>query len=225
MARVFGMAGIGVAMVGDWGKAKATLGVVSNHFAVQKILEGAMKQEAMRARRLLVEGMRSGAPGGKRFAPHAPSTTITRKYKRRRGSKGNKPLISSGSMVRAINTRHVAGQGSFVGILRSARSRSGKSLVNLMQVHENGKVIAIRVTPAMRAYLMAMFRQAGVEGGGSGGLARGIIIVRIPARPVFEPVWRKHFAGGKAAKRIQAHVQARLLGVGVGLLGAAGRKF
>lgn len=225
MPRMFGMSGIGVTMVGDWDKANATLGAMSNHFAVQKILDGAMMQEAMRARRLLVEGMRSGAPGGQRFAPHAASTTITRRYKRRRGAKGNKPLVSSGSMVRAITTRNVPGEGSFVGILRSARNRTGQGLVNLMMLHEKGKVIAIRVTPAMRRYLMAMFRQAGAEGGGAGGLVRGIIIVRIPARPVFEPVWRKHFAGTKAAKRIEAYVQANLLGVGAGLLGKAFRKF
>ena len=229
MARVRGGArGISVIKVGEWDKAFGILNGMSSHPLMQELLERAMHAEAQYAREKLVKGIRDGAPGGKKFKGHAASTMITRKFGGRRGAKGTgKPLISSGSLVRGINVRRVKGEGSFVGILRTQRGADGANLVNLMQLHEGGKTIAIKVTEQMRRFLMAMFRSGGIAGAGAGkgGIVRGVIIVRIPARPVFGPVFRAHFSKAKVKARVVAFVRGHMLGAAVAGFGRAAARF
>lgn len=216
--------GISVVQVGDWDKAFGILGGMSNHFAMQELLERAMFNEAQFARAMLVKGIQAGAPGGRKFKPHSPTTMLSRRFGGKRASRGaGKPMIQSGGLMRGINVRRVRGEGSFTGILRSQYGADGTNLVNLMALHERGKVIAIKVTDQMRAYLMAMFRQGGLAsaGAGKGGIVRGVIIVRIPARPVFAPVWQKYFRPAETKARVVAFVKANLLSFSLGLIGRA----
>lgn len=207
--------GFVVRRVGQWRQAALALTAGSSHTIVQGALDKAMYSEAQRARSLLVKGILSGAPGGKRFKPLSKTTLAVRKSKGGRGARSSKPLIKSGSLLRAITVKKQRGEGAFAGILRTARTSSG-NLANLMQIHEQGKTIAVKVTPAMHRFLMATFRDAGLAGGGSGGLARGVLIIRIPARPVFAPVWDKHFRGSASAKRVGLAIQPVLSGLGGG---------
>jgi len=207
-----------VRMVGKWRKALAMTSAMSNPVVVLGALDAAMLSEAHRARVLLVKGLHSGAPGGKRFAPLAKTTMMVRSARGGRGAKGSKPLNKTGALGRAITVKHQRGQGAFVGILRTARNATGKSLVNLMQLHEGGKTIAIKVTPQMLRFLMAMFRKKGNQSPGKGGGGRGIIIVRIPARPLFGPVWTAYFRPSDINKRVGVKLGA-LMGAGVAMGG------
>jgi hypothetical protein len=198
--------------VGQWRQAAVTLSRMTQH-RLQEALDIAMLEEAQRARELLVRGVQSSAPGGRRFAPLADSTLLVRRALGGRGAGATKPLVKTGGLLRAFTVRQRKGEGAFAGILRSARSRNGQNLVNLMEVHERGKTIAIKVTPAMRNFLMAMFRSAGTANpnAGGGGLVRGVIVVRIPARPVFQPVFERYFKPSDVQKRVNRRLAPLLL--------------
>jgi hypothetical protein len=73
-----------------------------------------------------------------------------------------------------------------VGVLRTARSRSGKSLVDIAALQEHGsQPIVMRLTPKARSFLHAAFRHAGLDEPSAGQPGIGIGIIQIPARPYF----------------------------------------
>jgi hypothetical protein len=118
-----------------------------------------------------------------------------------------------GDLRNAI-TAIVQGDEAFVGVPRKARGKDGKSLVDVAQVHEFGSdPIVIPMTSAMRRFLFAVLRKAGVEPreGSKGGAGKGVVVTRIPARPFLRPAF-KAFAQG-AQKRFLDRV-AGLLGIG-----------
>ena len=199
--------------VGDWDKAARILGAAPRR--IRLALDRAVLQEAQFFRKKVVEGFRTQSPAGKDFKPLAATTLAIRRFQ---GFKGTKALLRSGDLknsVKVVKRVTPLGAEAFIGVLRTARSKKGAPLVNIARVHEFGAgPIVIQVTPAMRKFLAAAFRQElGGFGGGRGGVARGIIIVRIPARPFIGPVADEFFSGPKAAARFQARVAANLSGM------------
>ena len=186
---------------GDWGKALALLTVAGA--VTRRAANKAMLQEAQFFRKKIVQGIRQQAPGGKKFKPLADTTLKTRKFQ---GFRGTKALVRKGDLRNSIT---VVERGSliFVGILKSATNKDGKSLVNIGAVHEFGsKPIVIPVTAKMAGFL------AGALGGAPP--AGGVIIVRIPARPFIAPVFRKFGTTAQVQARMSARLRILLLGKG-----------
>lgn len=203
---------IRIATTGDWGKAATILGTAPRRLRVA--MDRAVFQEAQFFRRKVVEGIREQAPGGRAFKPLRPTTLAIRRF---RGFTGTKALIVRGDLRNAYTVvRKVTplGAEAWIGVRRNARGRGGQNLANIAEIMEFGsRPIVIPVTPAMRKFLMAAFSKAGLSGGGTGGFRRGFIIMKIPARPVLQPVADKFFSGPAAAARFQARVAVNLGGI------------
>lgn len=177
------MAGFSIKLSGDWGRAQSIVDGMGAKF--KAAAEQAMMKEAHRLRGLMVKGIAGGAPGGKPFAPLSAMTIAIRKFK---GFGGSKPLIWTGALRGGITVQKV-GTGVFVGIRRNAKRKDGKSLVNIAELHEFGKTFQVRITNKMRRFLFAVMRSAGITPAGkSKGGTRGMLTIRIPARPFITPV-------------------------------------
>lgn len=146
-------------LYGDWGKAAKLADGLAGRF--QKAVDAAVMAEGQYLRGQIVKGIRSGAPGGKAFAPLSPITLAVRKM---RGMGGTKPLVVSGGLVGGIVAVRV-GRAVFIGLLRQAKSKAGKSLANVGAIHEFGASWSQTLTPKARRFLFAAIR--------NGGLSRG----------------------------------------------------
>ena len=195
---------------GPWKKTRELL--ITGPALITRAADRAVRQEAELLRKEIVKGLNSQAPGGNRFKPLSKTTLAVR---RSQGFRGRKALIRSGALRRSISAVHTR-QGSFVGVLRSARSADGKRLTDIAQVQEFGsRPIVIRVSDKMRKAIMAKLREGGlrVRGAaqqGPGKLSTGLLIVQIPARPFLRPVFEK-FAQG-ADKRMEKRMAGLLSG-------------
>jgi hypothetical protein len=182
--------------VGDWKKVSDVLS------AAPRKLEAAMRkatlQEGQFMRSKIVQGITRQAPGGKPFTPLADGTLITRRAK---GFHGTKALIVRADLRNSISVKeHGDGLsgGVFIGIQRSARSPSGKSMVDIAEIHEFGsKPLIIQMTPKMKRFLRMAYRKAMVPFRPGNGT--GIIVSRIPARPFLRPVFDE-FGSGTVAR-------------------------
>ena len=215
---------IQIGITGDWRRAGRILGTGPR--VIRLALDVAVQQEAQFFRRKVVEGFREQAPGGQRFKPLSETTLAIRRFT---GFQGTKILIVRGDLrnsIKVVVRRGPLGSEAFIGVLRSARSRDGKDLVNIARVHEFGSnTFLIEVTPAMRRFLAAAFTQElGGLSGGAGGLSRGVIVVKIPARPFLQPVIDAFFSGPVAAARFQTRVAVAMAGMfgGTGTPGGGG---
>lgn len=198
----------GISLSGDWAQAGKILrkGPMKMRVAIDR----AVMAEAQLFRKMVVEGFRTQSPGGKKFEPLKETTLAMRRFK---GFRGTKALNVRGDLrnsIKVVKDQTPNGVEAFVGVLKSARSKDGKSLINIAEVMEFGsRPILINVTPAMRRFLAMVFRKElpgfGTTGDG-GGLSRGIIIVKIPARPFIRPVADAAFKGPKAAARYKSRV-------------------
>lgn len=209
-----------ILQVGQWAIARRILAMAPTR--VKRALDMAVLQEAHFYRGKVVEGFRLQAPGGVAFRPLAPSTLAARRFK---GFRGTKALIVRGDLRNSITVQRMGPGTAFVGVLRSARAKNGKSLVNIAEVHEFGsRPIAIRVTPKMRRFLAAIAEKTvGERGRDSAGKftkgkrveyggGSGIIIVQIPARPYLQPVYDKYMRGLDVRMRFLARVGVLLNG-------------
>lgn len=143
---------------GAWVAARRILATAPKR--LRDAQDKAVMQEAQFFRTKIVEGLRSGSPGGQAFQPLAPTTLAIRRL---RGAKGTKPLIVHGDLRNSIAVVK-EGDGVFVGVLRSAKSSGGGALVNIAAVHEFGsRPIVLKITPKVRALLHAAFRKAGLD--------------------------------------------------------------
>lgn len=204
---------ITITKAGDWDVAARILATAPAK--IRFALDRAVLTEAQFFRTKVVEGFREQAPGGQPFKPLSPMTLAIRKF---RGFGGTKALIVRGDLRNSfvvVKRTTRLGAEAFVGVLRSARGRAGQKLVNIARIHEFGSgPIVIRVTPAMRRFLMAAIAKSGIgSGASSGALKRGVIVVRIPARPFLRPVAEKFFKGPEAASRFRGRVAENLGGM------------
>jgi hypothetical protein len=195
-----------VKKTGDWAAARRILSTASRR--IQDAQDKAVMQEAQFFRTKIVEGLRSGAPGGQSLQPLAPTTLAIRRL---RGAKGTKPLIVHGDLRNSIAVVKDGG-GVFVGVLQSAKSSSGGPLVNVAAVHEFGsRPIVLKITPRVRAFLHAAFRKAGLDPSGGDRPSTGVAVIRVPPRPFLRPVFETYGAPDVVAKRFVDRV-AKLLG-------------
>ena len=101
-------------------------------------------------------GIRSQAPGGKRFAPLAESTI--------RMKKSSKALINHGDLLRSVHHEQIErakhSVSYFVGVKRGSKGRDGQELANIAEYHEFGTdPYKIPITAKLRAFWMAMYRK------------------------------------------------------------------
>lgn len=191
---------------GAWDAARRLLSTAPKRF--KDAQDKAVMQEAQFFRTKIVEGLRSGAPGGQALQPLAPTTLAIRRL---RGAKGTKPLIVHGDLRNSIAVVK-EGDGVFVGVLRSAKSSGGASLANVAAIHEFGsRPIVLKITPKVRALLHAAFRKAGLDAPSGTRPSTGVAVIRIPPRPFLRPVFETYGAPDVVAKRFIERV-AKLLG-------------
>ena len=199
-------------MTGDWAMAKRIL--ASGPARLKGSIETTVRQEAELLRREIVQGITKQAPGGEAFKPLSPLTLAARKMK---GRGGTKALMVHGDLRNAISAI-VRGDAAFIGVPRKARGKDGKAVVDVARVHEFGSgPIVIPMTPAMRRFLFALLRRAGVKP--SGGSGRGVVVVRIPPRPFLRPAFRQFEKG--VQRRFLGRV-ASLMGLSAGASGEGG---
>jgi len=191
---------------GAWDAARRILGSAPKR--IREAENKAVLQEAQFFRTKIVEGLRTGAPGGEALQPLAPTTLAIRKLS---GGKGTKPLVHHGDLRNSIAVVK-EGDGVFIGVLRSAKSSGGGSLVNVAAIHEFGsRPIVVKITPKVRTFLHAAFRKAGLEEKSGDRPSTGVAIIRIPARPFLRPVLEEHGAPEVVARRFIERV-AKILG-------------
>jgi hypothetical protein len=188
---------------GDWSKTRRTF--FANATQLNRAIRKAMKQEGQFLRKKLVQGIRKQAPGGRQFKKLAKTTVATRRFRRFRGTKalirtGGQGLVGS---ISVLQKRDFV----FIGVQRTVRADDGRLLADIMRLNEFGsKPIVIKMTAKMRRFLFAAFEAhratRGLEGEGGGG----IIIVRIPPRPVFGPVFKRFAKPSVLKKRVMNRV-------------------
>ena len=194
-----------VRKVGAWSRVGKLLASAAHR--MREGVDKALLQEAQFFRTKIVEGIREQAPGGKAFAPLAPTTLAIRRF---RGFKGTKALLVQGDLRNSI-TVVKEGSGVFVGVLRSAKGRAGQPLVNVAAVHELGSPpIAVKLTPKARAFLHAAFRRAGLDSPASDKPSIGIAIIKVPARPFLGPVFEKYADPDQVSRRFLERVAKNL---------------
>lgn len=176
---------------------------------ISKAIAKGQAEEARFLQRKVKQGLRTQAPGGKRFEPLSPLTLAVRKFQ---GFGGKKALIVRGDLRNSIKVKK-GRDGWFVGVLRTAKSRDGEKMVNIAEVQEFGSgPIVMEVTKAMRGFLAAAFTAAfgGITAGG-GGFSTGIIVTRVPARPFLRPVFEKYGKGDEMKRRFLIRVEKALI--------------
>lgn len=113
----------------------------------ERAVERSVHRSAQYLRRQIVQGIRSQAPGGKRFKPLKPET-VARK-------KSSKALINHGDLIRSVNVTRVASGRQivfFVGVHRNAVGKDGQSLANIAEIHEDGSK-KVKDRPPARPFL------------------------------------------------------------------------
>lgn len=166
----------------EWERALAHLEALKK--ATPAALQTAIVQDAHFLRGEIIKGIDSQAPAGKPFVAHSPITVAVRQM---RGFSGTKILIGpTGSLRGGVTVFPLPDGGAFVGVHRSARSKDGKSLVRIAQIHEEGRDWEQQRTAKQRRFLFAAMKRAGItpepRGGGT------TVKMRIPARPFIGPI-------------------------------------
>lgn len=195
---------------GDWVRARRAISIPAQA-RLERAWKKSILKEAHYWRKALVQGLTKQTPGGQRFQKLSP---LTRAKRKAQGFAGRKALIRTGTERRSIVVSQRMG-AVFVGILRGTKTTDGKDLVNIARVHEEGRIVVIRVTEKMRRYFYAMMRKGGLNAttrGGKrrktgGGLARGVLVIKIPARPLFKPVYEHMYKNkGSLARRMAKRI-------------------
>ena len=202
------MMAINLTFTGMQAARAAVNGVQAN---AQRVIGRIIHKEAVEMVGAMKRGIRSQFPGGgDEFEPLAESTIMQKK--------SSKALIDNGDLLRSINATDVGGtyggntSAWFVGVHRSVRTKNGKPMVNIAEVHEFGTApYPIRVTDKMRRFMMAMF----IAGRMKYPISPTTTIINhpgVPERPFVRPTfeyWDKRGGPERVAKQI-----ARELGFG-----------
>ncbi len=190
-----------VSRTGDWAVARRLLAAGPRRLKVA--VETSLRQEALVLRNEIVQGLTRQAPGGQAVKPLSPLTIEARRFA---GFKGTKALIRRADLRNAITAVVRAGT-AFIGIPRKARTKEGDAMVDIAKLNEFGSdPMVIPMTPRMRRYLFALLRAAGKKP--TGGSGKGVVVVRIPARPFLRPAFDKFKRG--AGRRFMKRVVTRM---------------
>ena len=199
---------------GDWGKVRDILGNASKQ--INEAAKKALLQEGHFLRGEMVKGIRDQAPGGKAFKPLSPLTLAARRLNKFRGTKA---LMVRGDLRNSISVSFHRGT-VFVGVLRTAKSKKGKPLINIAEVQEYGVIFALKITPKMRKFLAVLYREAYDERAlalqswfrGGRSMGKSMLVIRIPARPYVRPTFEKHAKPGDVRKRLEERMAKLLRG-------------
>lgn len=195
-----------VQKTGDWALARGILSGAP--MKMKGAVNIAFRQEAQLLRKEIIQGITKQAPGGESFKPLSPLTLAARKMA---GFSGTKTLMVRGDLRNAI-VAEVKGDEAFIGIPKKARDKSGNPVIDVARVHEFGAgPFVIPITPAMRRYLFALYAKAGKSQSVSAGSGKGVVVIKIPARPFLRPVFK---AFSKDVQRRFLRRLARALGMG-----------
>ena len=163
----------------------------------------ALRREAEFLRKKIADGLRSGAPGGKAFAPYSPLTVAL-------GNAGKSPLAKLAPQIAVVPT---VGGGLMI-VVRGA-GRGGMTNTDLAAIHQAGMEYTVTLTPRARRYLMAKMRERGIlqkaareKGAGNGGVIR----IKIPARPFVKPVLDAYAKPEQVGERFIASVMKTMGG-------------
>jgi hypothetical protein len=157
---------------GDWEKAGRWFGGLAERLL--KEMEKATKVNAM----LVVKEIKRRI----RAKEYAPNSALTVALK---GS--STPLVDNADLFRSIEAHTIDSLRQFAGVLRGTRSKDGEDLVNIAKILHDG--IMIKMTPAMRRWIFAQLRDAGVEDDKSAGKNKKPGWVVIPGRPFIKAVF------------------------------------
>ena len=166
-----------------------------------------VQQEAQFLRGKIIRSFKtSGRSNGRKWKANRPSTIDAK------GS--SKPLIDRGDLRNAIVVVPQGPRRAFVGVSSKKRSRDGGRLVDIAAVHEFGRVITMRVTKKMHAYVMAQIaKNGGPSGKGSGNFRPGaMIVIKIPERSFLRASVKKHMNPAKLIPRARVRY-AKALGL------------
>ena len=181
-------------ITGAWAAARKAIGT-----KLAPLIKQATLQEAMLGERIMKRYV-TDAGGQGWVAPLSPWTLASRRLGgpggKRPKLKGTKPLIATGDMRNNI-THKVEGGAAFVGLMKSAKRKDGKGLVDLAAVHEFGKTIVIRITPKMRKFMAILAREVGDKKGAptGSGATKTFLVIRIKARPFIRPSFEQWSTG------------------------------
>lgn len=195
---------ISMSKKGDWTLARE---ILASESKLKTAINNAVMLEAERAKSQIVKGIKDQAPAGKKFKPLSPLTLIMRQAK---GFKGTKALIVTAALMNAIKVIKIAPGIVSVGIPPGTKTRvGGTSLYAIGRMNEFGATITVRVTKKMRNYLMMMLRKSHLKElskrkdgrdskgrfsaktsmpKGTGAMASGVMVIKIPPRPFIGPV-------------------------------------
>lgn len=192
---------------GDWSFVAKMLEGEVNRF--RGTLQTVLRQEAELLRKEIVQGITKQAPGGKGFRPLSELTLAARRLKRFRGTKA---LMVRGDLRNNISAI-IRGDEAFVGVHRKARDKNGKPVIDIAKLNEFGSnPIVIPITPKMRRFLAALYREAGIPRAAGSGGGKGVVVTRIPARPFLRPAFERFSKG--AEKRVFEKLARAFRGVG-----------
>ncbi|NUP12887.1 MAG: hypothetical protein HOW73_43160 [Polyangiaceae bacterium] len=158
-----------------WARAISTLATASER--LKKAEDQAVLKEAHFQRGKMIEGIDSGAPGGKPWRKHAPLTLLVRRFK---GKSGSKIMIATSALRGSVKVVPLPGGAAFVG----ANRKVGK--VNIAALHDEGRKYSKPWTARQRRFFFAVLRKAG-ETRGPRTKGSGVRKVFLPARPFVGP--------------------------------------
>jgi hypothetical protein len=171
-------------------------------------IDRATAQEAQLLRRVIVQGLRDQAPGGKAIRPLSPMTIALRKLPRKSSKSGaarrgsTKSLINNGDLLGSVNDRRAGYAWHTVGVHRGERGRDGRDLVNIAAIHEYGtRKYTITVTPKMHRFSIFLMMQGVLKAPWPVGK---VLQHQVPARPFLRPGYNQW--GEDADERFLARV-------------------
>lgn len=195
-----------VQKTGDWVEARKLL--TAAPLRLKAAVDVALRQEAQTLRKEIVQGITKQAAGGKSFQPLSPLTLAARRFG---NFKGTKALLVRADLRNAISAIVKRGE-AFVGVPRKARGQDGQPTIDIARLNEFGSdPIVIPITPKMRRFLFALYREAGVKR--AGGSGKGVVVVRVPPRPFLRPAFNRF---KKSAQHRFLNRVSRSLGFGHG---------
>lgn len=196
---------MGIAKTGQWVLAGKSVDNLAGRFKVAE-RKATLVQAHFFRERIIAAFKTSGASSGKAWVKNAPSVVASKR--------SSKPLINTGDLRQSINVVDMKGV-IFVGIPSGKRSRDGKRVTQIGEVHEFGKIILIPVTDKMRKYVMMKMRELGYPpSAGRAKFTKGVMILKIPERSFLRSTGQKYFSNrAKVAARYNKSL-AKFMGKG-----------